>query len=132
MSVTYSFLPYEPIMIVRVTGVVTTEEGKTVFRETMKYLEETGAHHLYRIGDISQLNMSEEDFEKAIHQAVETYRNKGGATDSRIVPISVVGNRQSIAFVNEIKRRSNLDYPVFHSIKEALAYVRALVLPQRR
>lgn len=127
MPVMFHFQPFEPIMIVRTTGIVTTEEGKAVFHATMEYLETTRVPHLYRIGDISQLVMSDDDFEKAIHQAVVTFRNKGGATDPRIVPISVVGNARSIAFVNEIQRRCDMDYPVFYSMDAALSYVRKLL-----
>lgn len=127
MPITYHFYPHKPIMVVRTYGVITPEDGRIVFRATMKYLETNEVPQLYRVGDISNLVMSDDDFEKAIHQAVETFRNKGGTSDPRIVPISVVGNALSIAFANEIQRRCKMVYPVFYSLDDALAYVEVLL-----
>lgn len=124
MPVTITRLPNEPIVIVELRERMDLNSVRTMFKQTAEIARDMN-QPVYRIANFLNVNVSIREMAAAL---AEGTKGGPGSPRDRQVPFVMVAGRNRIRFFFEMLRRKEyggIEVPVFDTMDEALAYVRA-------
>ena len=124
MSVSVTRLPEEPIIVVRVTEQLNLLSIRTLVRESADLCAGMSST-VYRVIDVFDADASINELARALVEAKG--RTRGSVLDSQIVSV-LVARPNRMRFIADLLARKEfggLDMPVYDSLDEALASLRA-------
>jgi hypothetical protein len=120
MPISVERLPGEPIIVAKLSGVITPELIVPFFEECTR-LAETIEGRVYRISDVSQVQISYSDLMQVLASSIGT---PGSSLDPRFYVLMVGPHAWLQLYTDSLKQHGSAFVPIFDSLDDALAYVR--------
>lgn len=126
MPITVERLPNEPIIIATMTGKITADCIRDMYRFSAPIVDEIGGP-VFRITDA---RVAESTFSDVVFILAEVAQEMpGSAKDPRVTPVLVGSNEWAKLVASSVGQQQygKLNVPLYEEMDEALAYVRAQI-----
>lgn len=134
MSIEVNRLPNEPIILMTYTGAFEAEDLKNAFHRSVELLDEIG-DKAYRISDVRGVDEANTRGIIELFKVRKDLREDkaGSSADPRIHAVLVGGNRLARLYADFMNQAQfgNIQLPFFHSLEEAMIYIRSKIKEER-
>jgi anaerobic glycerol-3-phosphate dehydrogenase len=121
MPVSVKRLPDEPILIASLSGTITVDDIKSMYRQSSALMTPAD-DHIYRITDVRQATSTFAEMLKAIQES--TQEMPGSAADSH-VSVTFVGESTWVKYARDAFSRQGISMATFTDMESALDSIRA-------